>query len=87
MALKIINCKEQIIGPLAWLLAGKVTGLIILNIDEPHFESTYVSKSVIDSFVGKYKYLFGKLGIIECREAVTNIINTMKLLDISESLS
>ena len=86
MALKIINCKEQIIGPLAWLLAGKVTGLVILNIDEPHFESTYDPKSVIDSLVGKYEYLFGKLGIIECREAVANIIRNIKPSDIPESL-
>ncbi len=82
----IIKHQEKIVGPVAWILAKKVIGLIITSLNPAGIKIADEPKQVIDELVGKYEYLFGRLGILECRSAVNDIITDMHTNDVPHSL-
>ncbi len=85
--IKIIKEQELIIGPLAWVIAGKIQGLQIVDsgkeeitLDESH------QKDVVDSLVSQYEKLFGRASREVCRDAVRNLIAELSPSDVPLSL-
>ncbi len=84
---KIIKEQELIIGPLAWIEAGKVAGIHV--VDNKKGEVTVDgadSKAVIDKLVGQYERLFGKASQEVCREAAAPYLIGLNMTDIPVSL-
>ena len=87
ISIRIIQYQEKIIGPLAWDIAAKVSGLVITNRKNPEVAITGDSKTVINDLVARYELLWGdKLGKIECQDATNDLIKKMNLAEIPESL-
>ena len=88
IATKIIKEQEAIIGPLAWIEAGKVKGLKVLDSNNAilTFEDGFDQKEVINQLVAKYERLFGKTSIEACRESVANMLAELVPADIPSSL-
>jgi hypothetical protein len=88
ITLTIIKEQELIIGPLAWIEAGKVQGLKIVN--SQNGEVTFNNgdqKEVINRLVAQYERLFGRASHEVCRDAVSNIIAGLSPSEIPSSLA
>ncbi|MDQ3089921.1 MAG: hypothetical protein M3Q24_02085 [bacterium] len=87
IASKIITEQELIIGPLAWIEAGKVAGIHV--VDNKKGEVTVDSadsKAIIDKLVGQYERLFGKASQEVCREAAAPYLIGLSMTEIPVSL-
>ncbi len=87
IATKIIKEQELIIGPLAWLEAGKVQGLSIVDSKKGliSFSKDDV-RDVVDKLVGQYEHLFGRASHDVCRDAVASLIAELPPSDVPSSL-
>jgi hypothetical protein len=87
IATKIIKEQELIIGPLAWIQAGKVAGIHIADQKSGalSIESTN-APSVIDQLVGQYERLFGRASREVCKEAAAGLIPGLQINEIPSSL-
>lgn len=87
IVLSIIKEQALIIGPLAWVEAGKVSGINIINQSsgEVALESTE-PKEVINRLVARYERLFGKLSHEICKEAVHDIVVGLPKEEVPSSL-
>lgn len=75
IARRIIQEQALVIGPLAWIEAGKVAGLRILEGNT--LEITGDNQVVIDSLVGRYQNLFGDASREVSRVAVAQLLSQM----------
>jgi len=87
LALNIIKEQELIIGPLAWTVAKRVSGI---NIIDTRSGSVTVgngdSKTVIDKLVNQYERLFGRASREVCKEAAGPFLTTLLPAEIPSSL-
>ncbi len=84
---KIIKEQELIIGPLAWIEAGKVQGLEIINSNKGEIAFKNDDKKIIiDRLVNQYDRLFGRASHEVCREAVASIIVDLPQSEVPSSL-
>ena len=86
MAAKIVKEQALVIGPLAWIEAAKVQGLVA-DRGSDHIEITGPDQSqAIDRLVAQYERLFGRASHEVCREAAANIIAELPAGDVPVSL-
>lgn len=87
IAIKIIKEQELIIGPIAWLEAGKVEGLKVIDqkIGQLALEIGK-ERTVIDLLVGRYERLFGRASREVCREAAASLIADLDPSEVPASL-
>jgi hypothetical protein len=87
IAVRIIKEQELVIGPLAWIEAGKVVGLHIVDAKK---EEVVLEdgdpKVVVDRLVNQYERLFGQASHEVCRDAASSFIVGMTSNDIPSSL-
>ncbi len=85
--MKIIKEQELLMGPVAWIEAGKVTGLRILD-RKAGTVSIEGSDNVVvvNSLVDRFERLFGRAGREVCKEAVGALVADMKPTQIPSSL-
>jgi len=84
LATQIVRTQETIIGPLAWVEAKKIPGLVIN--DKKIVVNQQISKETIDQLVAQYERLFGKASREVCKDAVRNLVVDMAPKDIPISL-
>ena len=86
IALRIIKEQENIIGPLAWDEAKKVSGLHVTDskIGEIFFEGD--AKEILNRLVAQYERLFGKISHEVCRESVQDLIAELPEGEVPTSL-
>ena len=87
LTVRIIREQELVIGPLAWIEAAKVSGLIVIDqragtliFSEPD------QALVIDKLVAQYEKLFGRASHEVSRDAVKSLIANVPLEEIPTSL-
>ena len=85
ISLRIIQEQEAIIGPLAWIEAAKVEGLLVVQ-EKQEVLIKGDPKAVIDRLVARFVQLFGKLSKEVCREAVGDLIAEIPPSEVPESL-
>ncbi len=84
LAVKIIHEQEAIIGPLAWSVARRVSGITIQS-----HEQVIIAKSgstVLAALVKKYEGLFGPASREVCRDAVRSMVTKTVAKDLPEIL-
>jgi hypothetical protein len=87
LAKKIIREQELVVGPIAWIEAGKVSGLNIIDTQKGDVElKNGDPKDVIDRLVNQYEHLFGRASHEVCREAVASMIAGLPQADVPMSL-
>jgi hypothetical protein len=86
IVVRIIKEQEGIIGPLAWIEAGKVGGITV--VDQRAHTITLIGdpKEVIDRLVARYEQLFGRLSREVSREAVVDLTADIPTEDVPSSL-
>ena len=84
---KIIKEQELIIGPLAWIEAGKVEGLEVINSSKGEivFKSSD-KKEVINRLVNQYNRLFGRASHEVCKGAVATMLADLPPSEVPSSL-
>ncbi len=87
IASKIIREQEMVIGPLAWIEAGKVAGIKIVdqNKGEVNF-SDGDPKIVIDKLISQYENIFGQTSREVCREAAASLVADLPPSEVPSSL-
>lgn len=83
LATNIIEKQEVIVGPLAWIEAGKVNGLYIANKEITIKETP---KKILGSLVKQYETLFGQASLEVCKDAVRNLLVDVEQEKIPEVL-
>ena len=86
MTVKIIREQELVIGPLAWLEAGKVSGLQIVDQKKAEVILNDDQKSVVDRLVNRYENIFGRASKEVCKEAAAALIADLPKEEIPSSL-
>lgn len=89
IAQNIIKEQEQLIGPVAWYEAEKVTGLNIVRQKDGnavHIDESVDGMIVLDNLVSKYQSLFGPAATQVCKEAVNTLIADIDTARIPNSL-
>lgn len=86
---KIITEQEQLMGPVAWYEAGKVSGLRIIDRKTANvtIEENADSRAVVDNLVNQYGDLFGQAGREVCKEAVSALVADLSSSEIPSSLT
>lgn len=88
IALKIIKEQEFLLGPIAWLEAGKVTGLKVIDRKngmiaiDPNADNS----QLIDDLVERFEALFGRTGREVCKGAVGALIAKLEPAAIPSAL-
>lgn len=85
IALKIIKEQELIIGPIAWIEAKKVKGLVAN--EQTGSVEIQGGKEVVDNLIKQYEGLFGRASREVCREAVLGLISQMSPAEAPASLA
>ena len=87
IATRIIKEQEFIIGPLAWIEARKVPGLVVLDqkSGEVHFDNGD-PKDILNKLVAQYEKIFGRASREVCREAAASLLADLSKQDIPENL-
>ncbi len=87
LAVRIIKEQENVIGPLAWQEAGKVSGLKIISSKDGQIDiESADAKDVINRLVTCYEKLFGKMSREVCREAVSDLTAEISPEELPDSL-
>lgn len=86
ISLRIIKEQEQIIGPIAWEEAKKVSGLRVVNQESGEVAFEGDAKDVLNRLVAQYSRLFGQVSNEVCKEAVQDLIAELPQGDIPTSL-
>ena len=87
IAIKIIKEQESLMGPLAWLQAGKVTGIKIIDRQSGIISIEAKDETlVINNLVGTFESLFGRAGREVCKDAVSALIAELQPNQIPSSL-
>lgn len=87
IASEIIKYQIKIIGSVVAIgLAEKVTGLSVTNPKNITVEITGEPKKVINDLVGQCEFLWGKLGILECKDASEKLLSILSKNEIPDSL-
>lgn len=83
--IRIIKEQELVIGPLAWVEASKVSGLVI---DPTHTSVSFSgdAKDIINRLVAQYERIFGKASHAVCQDAVEDLITKMPPEEVPSSL-
>lgn len=76
----------MIIGPLAWVEARKVPGLVVIDQKTGTVELKGNQSELINQLVAQYERLFGKASREVCKDAVRNLVVDMEPNDIPTSL-
>ncbi len=85
IATKIIMEQEQIIGPIAWKEAEKVTGLHVdMATKKIHIDADALH--IIDDLVIQFERFFGQVSHEVCKDAARELIAHMRPDEIPESL-
>ena len=83
LASAIVKEQESIIGPLAWVEAKKVSGLVI---KDHAMKIKSDGKKVLEALVNQYAKLFGRASIEACRDAVKRLVSKMEESEIPNNL-
>lgn len=86
IALKIIKEQELLMGPVAWLQAGKVKGLHVDGTKSAEIESGSDGTNVVNDLVGRYESLFGRAGREMCKEAASALVADLQPSQVPVSL-
>jgi hypothetical protein len=87
IAIKIIKEQELVIGPLAWLEAGKVQGLKIIDQNKGEVAlNNGDSKSIVDRLVNRYENIFGRASREVCKEAAASLVADLAPSEVPTSL-
>jgi hypothetical protein len=87
IATKIIKEQELIVGPIAWLEAGKVQGIHVVNPKSGELTIENGNASlVVDKLVSQYERLFGRASREVCREAAASLIADLSPSEVPVSL-
>lgn len=85
MAKKIVGEQEAIIGPLAWIEAKKVQGIVVS--DNPvGITLDGDPKDAINKLVSQYENIFGYASREVCKQAVSHIVGDMSSEEIPVAL-
>jgi hypothetical protein len=88
IVIKIVKEQELIIGPLAWIEAGKVAGLKVIDSTKGEVEfNDGDQKEVVNKLVAQYERLFGRASHEVCIDAVKSIIAELSPSEIPSSLA
>lgn len=71
LATEIIKQQEDIVGPLAWIEAERVSGL---DVKDKTVNIKKDGKKVLQALVNQYETLFGQASVEVCRDAVRDYI-------------
>ncbi len=83
---KIIHEQEQVIGPLAWIEAGKVNGLSVVPEREEVNLNSSDEKDVVNKLVYQYEKIFGQASREVCKDAVASLIADLPQTEVPSSL-
>jgi len=72
LATEIIKQQEDIVGPLAWIEAQRVSGL---DVKDQTVNIKKDGKKVLQALVNQYETLFGQASVEVCRDAVRDYIS------------
>ncbi len=86
LTIQIIKAQETIIGPLAWVEAKKVPGLVVVDQKAGTVELKGNQSELINQLVAQYERLFGRASREVCKDAVRNLVVDMAPKDIPISL-
>jgi len=86
IALRIIKEQENIIGPLAWDEARKVSGFHVIDSKNGEVSFDGDAKEVLNRLVAQYERLFGKISHEVCREAVQDLVAELSPDQVPSSL-
>ena len=88
MITKIIKEQALVIGPLAWMEAGKVKGIHIVDQTkgEVSIEDWEGGGIVVDNLISQYERIFGRASREVCKEAVTSLIADLAPAEVPLSL-
>lgn len=86
IVIKIIKEQELVIGPLAWLEAGKVKNLRIVDQKKEEIALQNDPKTVIDQLVSRYESIFGRASHEVCKEAAAPLIAELPVSEVPSSL-
>lgn len=85
LAKLMIKHQEEIIGPIAWSEANKVSGLVVSDKKITISKATE-GKQVIDQLVKQYQNLFGQTSVEVCKDATRDVLQTMEADSIPTTL-
>lgn len=86
ISLRIIKEQEQIIGPIAWEEAKKVSGFRVVNQQSGEVTFEGDARDILNRLVAQYSRLFGQVSNEVCKEAVQDLIAELPQGDIPTSL-
>jgi hypothetical protein len=85
--IKIIKEQEQLMGPVAWREAAKVSGLKIIDTKSGSIViEKSDNKAVVDDLVKQYGSLFGRAAMEVCKEAAAVLLVDLSPSEIPSSL-
>lgn len=82
---RIIREQEQIIGPLAWVEAKKVSGLTV-DVKKHRVDVVGKTRDALSQLVKQYEGLFGRASREVCRDAVRSFLPEMPAQDVPDVL-
>lgn len=83
LILAIIKSQEEIIGPMAWVQAENISGLIV---DAQKSSVSVTSNTAVDELVKSYRDFFGEAAVEVCRSALRKLETPINGDDIPKSL-
>ncbi len=87
LTVRIIREQELVIGPLAWIEAAKVPGLLVIDQRVGTIMFTEQDNAiVINKLVAQYEKLFGRASHEVSKDAVKSLIANVPLEEIPSSL-
>ena len=87
IAIRIIREQELIIGPLAWIEAGRVPGIKVINQAQGQINlENGDPKQLIDKLVAQYDRLFGRASHEVSKEAALPLLSNLAPTEIPASL-
>lgn len=82
--MRIVQEQAVIVGSLAWEIAAKVHGLVIVNNEDVAI--TGISKTVINDLVIQFEKVFGTFADDVCKHAVSDLLPELPTEDIPTTL-
>ncbi len=86
ISLQIIREQAFIIGPVAWVEAGKVSGLNITDSKQGIVSFSGDPKTTINQLVAQYERLFGRASHEVCKEAAKDLVKNLPADQVPSSL-
>ncbi len=74
---QIIREQSLIIGPIAWIEARKVSGLVVQDEKSGQVDIVGDGKQVLENLVLQYDHLFGRASREVCKSAIVDLLPTV----------